>query len=150
MEPEASRKKSFNRRLPIGVEREELDGSLLSGFEVVLANEVENVEHTRRPPISPEEFLTLMDSEGQFQVNEADIRQLIFQGGLEPDLRIEGWKYLLGIYPWKCNYDDREAVRRSKTEEYFELKGKWFNDTEMQGTTKFEEEKHRISKSQCF
>ncbi|KAG2179000.1 hypothetical protein INT43_001849, partial [Umbelopsis isabellina] len=146
MEPEASKKKSFNRRVPIGVEREELDGSLLSGFEIVLANEAENVEHTRRPPISPEEFLTLMDSEGQFQVDEADIRQLIFQGGLEPDLRIEGWKYLLGIYPWKCNYDDREAIRRSKTEEYFELKSKWFNDAEMQGTTKFEEEKHRITK----
>jgi hypothetical protein len=32
-------------------------------------------------------------------------------------------------------------------EEYFELKGKWFNDIDLQGTTKFEEEKHRISKS---
>ncbi|CAO3676261.1 unnamed protein product [Umbelopsis vinacea] len=135
-------------RLPIGVEREqlELDGSLLKGFEIVLANEGENVEHTRCPPVSAEEFLSMMDNEGQFKATEGDMRQLIFQGGLEPDLRIEGWKYLLGVYPWKCTYDDREAIRRSKTEEYLEIKSKWFNDMEIQGTDKFEEEKHRINK----
>lgn len=81
----------------------------------IQANEVENVEHTRRPPVTAGEFLSMLDVEGQFNVTEGDLRQLIFQGGLEPDLRIEGWKYLLGVYPWKCTYDDREAIRRSKT-----------------------------------
>ncbi|KAG2173987.1 hypothetical protein INT44_000101 [Umbelopsis vinacea] len=143
---EPSDRKKSKPRLPIGVEREDLDGSLLNGFEVVLANEVENVEHTRRPPITAEEFLTMLDSEGEFKITEGDIRQLIFQGSLDPELRIEGWKYLLGLYPWKSTYDDREAIRQSKTEEYFDLKSKWFNDSELQATTKFDEEKHRINK----
>jgi len=88
----------------------------------------------------------MLDSEGEFKITEGDVRQLIFQGSLDPELRIEGWKYLLGLYPWKSTYDDREAIRRSKTEEYFDLKSKWFNDAELQATSKFEEEKHRINK----
>ncbi|KAH8555943.1 rab-GTPase-TBC domain-containing protein [Umbelopsis sp. PMI_123] len=143
---EPSERKQSKPRLPIGVEREDLDGSLLNGFEVVLANELEYVEHTRRPPVTAEGFLDKLDSEGEFKVTEGDVRQLIFQGGLDPELRIEGWKYLLGLYPWKSTYDDREAIRQSKTEEYLEIKSKWFNDAELQATSKFDEEKHRINK----
>ena len=54
------------------------------------------------------------DAEGRLQVAEGFIQSIIFRGGLHPDVRIEAWKFLLGIYPWDSTFDEREAIRRSK------------------------------------
>ncbi|KAI8060736.1 rab-GTPase-TBC domain-containing protein [Gongronella butleri] len=102
--------------------------------------------HTRRAPITPEEWVDFFDRDGVLKLPLATIRQRIFQGGLDPDIRIEAWKFLLGIYPWQSTFDDREAIRRSKAEEYYTIKAKWFNDLEVRNGTRFLEEKHRIDK----
>ncbi|KAI8149104.1 rab-GTPase-TBC domain-containing protein [Fennellomyces sp. T-0311] len=102
--------------------------------------------HTRRDPIAPEEWVDYFDAEGRLQVTEGFVNSLIFRGGLHPDVRIEAWKFLLGIYPWDSTFDEREAIRRSKVDEYYEIKARWFNDMEARSTRKFEEEKHRIDK----
>jgi hypothetical protein len=70
--------------------------------------------HSRRDPISPEEWIDFFNQDGVLQVNESHVHKLIFQGGLHADVRIEAWKFLLGIYSWQSTFDEREAIRRSK------------------------------------
>ncbi|KAI9320215.1 rab-GTPase-TBC domain-containing protein [Dichotomocladium elegans] len=102
--------------------------------------------HTRREELRPEEWVDFFDNEGKLRVNESYILGLIFRSGLHPDVRIEAWKFLLGIYPWDSTFDEREAIRRSKMDEYYEIKALWFNDTEERNKPKFQDEKHRIDK----
>jgi hypothetical protein len=70
--------------------------------------------HSRRDPITPEEWIDFFDQEGVLRVTRSHVCQLIFQGGLHSDVRIEAWKFLLGIYPWETTFDEREAIRKSK------------------------------------
>lgn len=70
--------------------------------------------HTRREPILPEEWVDYFDNDGVLQLSVSHINKLIFQGGLHADVRIEAWKFLLGIYPWDSTFDEREAIRQSK------------------------------------
>ncbi|KAF7726914.1 GTPase activating protein [Apophysomyces ossiformis] len=102
--------------------------------------------HTRRAPITPEEWIDLFNDEGRLEVTQDYVHKLIFRGGLDPDVRIEAWKFLLGIYPWDSTFDEREAIRRSKAEEYYEIKSKWFNYMEVRESKEFKDEKHRIDK----
>ncbi|KAI8093217.1 rab-GTPase-TBC domain-containing protein [Halteromyces radiatus] len=102
--------------------------------------------HSRREPISPEEWIDFFDQDGVLCVSLSHVHKLIFQGGLHADVRIEAWKFLLGIYPWQSTFDEREAIRRSKAEEYFDIKAKWFNDMETRNSKQFLDEKHRIDK----
>ncbi|KAI8337532.1 rab-GTPase-TBC domain-containing protein [Chlamydoabsidia padenii] len=123
--------------------------SLLSDMpEMQQVNKISkrSLSHSRRDPISPEEWIDFFNQDGVLQVNQSHVHKLIFQGGLHADVRIEAWKFLLGIYPWDSTFDEREAIRRSKAEEYFKIKAKWFNDMETRNTKQFLDEKHRIDK----
>ncbi|KAI7896128.1 rab-GTPase-TBC domain-containing protein, partial [Mucor mucedo] len=102
--------------------------------------------HTRRSPVSPEEWILLFDDEGRLNVPVDHVRQIVFSGGLDSDIRIEAWKFLLGIYTWHSTFDEREAIRRSQKESYYAIKATWFDDTEIRDTTEFKDEKHRIDK----
>ncbi|KAI8059930.1 rab-GTPase-TBC domain-containing protein [Gilbertella persicaria] len=102
--------------------------------------------HTRTAPLTPQVWVTLFDHEGKLAVPVDHVRQLIFSGGLENDIRIEAWKFLLGIYPWRSTFDEREAIRRSRTEAYFDIKRTWFDHPEIRNTAHFKDEKHRIDK----
>ncbi|KAI8377201.1 rab-GTPase-TBC domain-containing protein [Choanephora cucurbitarum] len=102
--------------------------------------------HTRTPPVSPEVWVTLFDHEGKLATSVDHVRQLIFSGGLEHDIRIEAWKFLLGIYPWQSTFDEREAIRRSQADAYFEIKRTWFDHPDIRNSKHFQDEKHRIDK----
>ncbi|KAI8972308.1 rab-GTPase-TBC domain-containing protein [Pilobolus umbonatus] len=108
--------------------------------------DVETPLHTRRHPVSAEEWTTFFDLTGHIQVPVSTIRSLVFRGGLDPDIRIEAWKFLLGIYPWDSTSDEREAIRQSRTDAYFAIKAKWFDDTDTRNSRWFLDEKHRIDK----
>lgn len=102
--------------------------------------------HTRRAPVSPEEWVGFFDNEGKLNVSVDHINALVFRGGLDADIRIEAWKFLLGIYPWDSTSDEREAIRRSRAEHYYSIKAKWFDNMEIRNTKEFQDEKHRIDK----
>ncbi|ORY93127.1 rab-GTPase-TBC domain-containing protein [Syncephalastrum racemosum] len=102
--------------------------------------------HTRRGPIMAEEWVEFFDAEGKLCVNKETVYRSIFRAGLDPDVRIEAWKFLLEIYPWDSTFDEREAIRRSKVDEYYEYKSQWFNDMDTRTTKEFQDEKHRIDK----
>ncbi|KAI7905898.1 rab-GTPase-TBC domain-containing protein [Cokeromyces recurvatus] len=102
--------------------------------------------HTRRSPLLPEEWVQLFDNEGRLAVSVEYVRKLIFRGGIHSDIRIEAWKFLLGIYPWDSNFNEREALRRSRLDAYYNIKARWFDHPEVCSTKEFQDEKHRIDK----
>jgi TBC1 domain family member 15 len=63
---------------------------------------------------------------------------------VDPAIRPEVWKFLLGLYPWNSSGDERKAIRRSKRDEYVRLKAKWWDDLELQEDSWFKDQKSRI------
>jgi hypothetical protein len=102
--------------------------------------------HTRTNPITPEIWIALFDHHGRLNCPVEHVNQLIFRGGIHPDIRIEAWKFLLGIYPWYSTFDEREAIRRSRADAYYRIKSTWFDHMDIRETDTFKDEKHRIDK----
>ena len=73
----------------------------------------------------------------------------MFLQGIEPSLRSEVWKFLLGYYPWESTLVERKELRDSKVEEYFRMKLQWrslSNDQESRFAA-FKQRKDLIGKS---
>lgn len=121
---------------------DDMDGLLLGMPELCGPTPI----HTRRTAVSPEEWVLLFDEHGRLNAPVAYVKQIIFQGGLDSDIRIEAWKFLLGMYAWDSTFDEREAIRRSQKESYYAIKATWFDDTTIRETREFQDEKHRIDK----
>uniref|UniRef100_H3CKX8 TBC1 domain family member 15 n=1 Tax=Tetraodon nigroviridis TaxID=99883 RepID=H3CKX8_TETNG len=86
-------------------------------------------EVSRGPPLDRwEEFL---DPQGRVE-NPERVKDLVFRGGVASPLRKELWKFLLGFYPWRSTAEEREAILRSKTDEYFRMKVQWKSVSEEQ------------------
>lgn len=58
-------------------------------------------------------------------VGERALRQRVFSSGIEPDVRREAWKFLLGLYPWDSTAAERAALLRAKQRQYGQLKAQW-------------------------
>lgn len=121
---------------------DDVDGLLLGMPELCGPSPI----HTRRAPVSAAEWVSFFDDHGKLNVDPEHISKLVFQGGLDSDIRIEAWKFLLGIYPWHSTFNEREAMRRSRADAYFEVKSHWFDHPEIRNTQQFQDEKHRIDK----
>ncbi|OZJ03136.1 hypothetical protein BZG36_04639, partial [Bifiguratus adelaidae] len=119
----------------------------LGAFDIIESDAEEIPYPERANPLSAEVWTTFFnDYDGHLLVPVGTVRKAIFQGGVDPDLRIEVWKWLLGMYTWDSTADEREAIRRSKRDEYFALKAEWFSSPDKQSDAKFLEERSRISK----
>ncbi|KAF9147193.1 GTPase activating protein [Linnemannia schmuckeri] len=119
----------------------------LGAFNVLdLETECTMIHHTRTDPLSPMDWFSFFDDQGRLKVSEAHVREVVFRGGIEHDIRIEVWKFFLGIYPWDSTESERVALRVSKAEEYYALKREWFDDASVQEDEAFLEQKLRIEK----
>ncbi|KAF9545119.1 GTPase activating protein [Mortierella hygrophila] len=119
----------------------------LGAFNVLdLETECTMIHHSRTDPLSPMDWFSFFDDEGRLKVSEGHVREVVFRGGIEHDIRIEVWKFFLGIYPWDSTEATRVALRASKAEEYYELKREWFDDASVQEDEAFQEQKLRIEK----
>ncbi|KAG0046690.1 GTPase activating protein [Gryganskiella cystojenkinii] len=119
----------------------------LGAFNVLdLETDCSAIQHTRTAPLSPMDWFTYFDESGRLQVTEAHVREAVFRGGIDHDIRIEVWKFFLGIYPWDSTEAERVVIRNNKTEEYYALKREWFDDVAVQETEIFQEQKLRIEK----
>ncbi|KAK3819174.1 MAG: hypothetical protein J3R72DRAFT_459926 [Linnemannia gamsii] len=119
----------------------------LGAFNVLdLETECTMIHHTRTQPLSPMDWFSFFDEHGRLKVSEAHVREVVFRGGIEHDIRIEVWKFFLGIYPWNSTEAERVALRASKAEEYYALKREWFDDASTQDDEAFQEQKLRIEK----
>ncbi|KAJ1526930.1 hypothetical protein ONE63_008478 [Megalurothrips usitatus] len=86
---------------------------------------------TRGSPLSVERWAQAMDVEGRVTDCTA-IKKIIFHGGVNPTLRYEVWKFLLGYYPWNSTYAQRMSLRKAKVEEYYVMKHQWKSMTQGQ------------------
>ncbi|KAG0231527.1 GTPase activating protein [Actinomortierella wolfii] len=105
-----------------------------------------DIHHSRTEPVTPMDWFALLDDDGRLKVPESKVREMVFRGGIDHDIRIEVWKFFLGIYPWDSTEAERVAIRAAKAEEYFQLKREWFENPEYQATEAFQEQKLRIEK----
>ncbi|KAJ9071067.1 GTPase activating protein [Entomophthora muscae] len=110
-----------------------------------------------REPLTPVEWIgyyTRTDSvqdlaenklHATIQMEPAQIYKRIFMGGIDPDLRPEIWKYLLGIYPWDSTEKERKELDARNSEKYMKLKQKWL-DPEIRKSEDYIEQQFRIEK----
>ncbi|KAF9304717.1 GTPase activating protein [Mortierella antarctica] len=127
-------------------DHEDEEGPLGSFNVLDLETECAMIHHTRTEPLSPMDWFTFFDEQGRLTVTEAKVREAVFRGGIDHDIRIEVWKFFLGVYPWDSTEAERIVIRATKTEEYFALKREWFDSATVQETEAFQEQKLRIEK----
>ncbi|KAF9581249.1 GTPase activating protein [Lunasporangiospora selenospora] len=125
-------------------DREDEEGPL--GAFNVLDLESSMVQHTRAGPLTPMVWFSYFDDNGRLTVSESQVREAVFRGGIDHDIRIEVWKFFLGIYPWDSTEAERIVIRSTKAEEYYALKREWFDDAAVQDSEEFQEQKLRIEK----
>ncbi|XP_077313281.1 TBC1 domain family member 17 isoform X2 [Lithobates pipiens] len=103
------------------------------GFEVITC-QVDLGERPviqRQAPVSEQEWESNIDSEGRV-IDVDGMKKRIFSGGLCSALRKDAWKFLLGYYPWDSTAEERKALVRRKTDEYFRMKLQWKSVSEDQ------------------
>ncbi|CAN8252709.1 unnamed protein product [Cochlearia groenlandica] len=101
----------------------------------------------RQPPMGQKEFTAFLDSEGRVVESKA-LRERVFYGGIEHQLRKEVWPFLLGYYAYDSTYAEREYLRSVKKMEYSTLKQQWKSISPEQAKrfTKYRERKGLIDK----
>ena len=57
--------------------------------------------------------------------NVESLKQQIFRGGVDPPLRIEVWKFLLGYYDYASTTKERQDKRGTRVDDYFRMKLQW-------------------------
>lgn len=102
------------------------------GFEVITRIDLgSRPTVSRGDPVSVEEWTKHQDPEGRV-LRVPQLKQAIFKGGLCHAVRKEAWKFLLGYFPWDSTAEERKALQRSKTDEYFRMKLQWKSVSEEQ------------------
>eukprot|EP00244_Chara_vulgaris_P005353 TRINITY_DN2119_c0_g1_i3.p1 TRINITY_DN2119_c0_g1~~TRINITY_DN2119_c0_g1_i3.p1 ORF type:complete len:735 (+),score=130.92 TRINITY_DN2119_c0_g1_i3:174-2378(+) len=101
----------------------------------------------RPPPLGQEEWTSFMDADGRISDPKA-LRKRVFYGGVEPSIRKEVWKFLLGHFSWDSTYVEREELQEAKREEYQVLKSQWqtVSDAQAKRFAKFRERRSRVEK----
>ncbi|KAH3767783.1 GTPase-activating protein gyp7 [Pelomyxa schiedti] len=77
-------------------------------------------------PLTSKEWRQYLESCGQIQEKpKQELLSKIFHRGVDPTIRKEVWKYLLGYYPWEMNKSELSSMIDSKRTEYNALKTQW-------------------------
>ncbi len=71
-----------------------------------------------KQPLGHAELRNFLDSDGRI-VQFNDLKQRIFEGGVEADLRKIVWRHLLNIYPQDLESRERMSFLKISTEEYY-------------------------------
>ena len=75
-------------------------------------------------------------------------RARAFASGLEPEIRREGWKHLLGVYPPMSTAAERTALMCQRRRQYDALRRQWKSITPVQAARfdKWRERSSRVDK----
>jgi len=123
---------------------ENTDWQLVTNKSCVMSN----VKSSQRdPPLCQLDWELHINSEGMVQ-EVPQLLEKIFKGGVEENIRVEVWKYLLGYYHWHHPAEVREFNRKARVEEYFRMKLQWKSMSEDQQNrfAAFRERKTQIEK----
>ena len=58
-------------------------------------------------------------------VDQRALRARVFQSGIEPGLRREAWRFLLGLYAFDASAAQRAQHKEARCTEYRRLKAQW-------------------------
>ncbi|CAF1638831.1 unnamed protein product, partial [Adineta ricciae] len=75
-------------------------------------------------PVSEDSFEKYIDSEGRL-IYANELRQAIYEGGVEPSFRKIVWQYLLNIFPGDMASKERIEYLKDVSNKYEKLKGRW-------------------------
>ncbi|CAF2580692.1 unnamed protein product [Rotaria sp. Silwood2] len=75
-------------------------------------------------PVDENDFRKFLDSEGRL-INTNELRQAIYEGGVEPSFRKIIWRHLLNIFPTNMTSSERIEYLKDVSIEYEKLKGRW-------------------------
>ncbi|VDL76914.1 unnamed protein product [Nippostrongylus brasiliensis] len=105
-----------------------------SEFELVTQLELPpRPEIYRESPVTQEIWDKFKNGEGVIDPqNIHHLKMNVFRGGLDPDLRKEAWKYLLGYRLWEETNSQFEKKRVNLAKEYERLKAQWLSISEDQ------------------
>ncbi|XGW07296.1 hypothetical protein V3C99_010468 [Haemonchus contortus] len=105
-----------------------------SEFELVTQLELPpRPEIYRESPVTQEIWDKFKMADGTVdQQNIHHLKMNVFRGGLDPDLRKEAWKYLLGYRAWDETNSQFDKKRAKLAKEYERLKAQWLSISEDQ------------------
>ncbi|XP_071950681.1 TBC1 domain family member 15-like [Antedon mediterranea] len=78
----------------------------------------------RTDPLDKETFESYLDTDGRL-VDEHLLREAVFRGGVEKEIRSEVWKFLFGLYPFQSTRRERETMKLEYYFKYQALKERW-------------------------
>ncbi|GFO47229.1 TBC1 domain family member 15 [Plakobranchus ocellatus] len=105
-----------------GMEISQLDEP---GFEMITKTKLPPRPTVKREdPLSSQQWNSFFDNEGHINRVE-ELKDIIFRGGVDPSIRSEVWKFLLGFYDWDSCSRKRQEQRKRKVDEYFRMKLQW-------------------------
>ncbi|KNC98681.1 uncharacterized protein SPPG_06364 [Spizellomyces punctatus DAOM BR117] len=81
--------------------------------------------HRTGRPLSAEQWVSWYDTEGRLTVSEQEVKAVIFVGGVEADIRVDVWKYLLKVYPYNSTEVERAELVKEKRAQYADMKAQW-------------------------
>ena len=101
----------------------------------------------RSEPLCQLDWELHFDDQGKL-LDLTDLKQKVFRGGVEPEIRNEVWKFLLGFYAWDSTTASRQETRKRKVDDYHRMKMQWKSITEDQESRfmAFHERKSQIEK----
>ncbi|KAL8575545.1 hypothetical protein ACOMHN_059609 [Nucella lapillus] len=95
------------------------------GFEVVTKTKLPpRPTVLRGDPLTAQQWASYFDADGCIQQLD-ELQETIFRGGIDPPIRSEVWKYLLGYFSWDSTLKKRQEERKRKVDDYFRMKLQW-------------------------
>ena len=76
-------------------------------------------------PLTSEEWRAARSEDGSITAFKTSFFRRIFCGGVEPSIRRDVWKYLLGVYGCDSTTAEREALDAKRKEQYSGLRSSW-------------------------
>jgi TBC1 domain family member 15 len=133
-----------NQRIWTAKDVLEMEESSVGTFEILdmEAGRMSLGGDQKRRPVSMKEWKSFFDTRtGKLHVTVDEVKERVFHGGLDPDdgVRKEAWLFLLGVYDWSSDREERSVLINSKRDEFIRLKGAWW-ERMVEGSATSEEE----------
>lgn len=149
-----------NQRIWTAKDVLEMEESSVGEFEILdmEAGRMSLGGDEKRRPVNMKEWRSFFDTKtGKLHVTVDEVKERIFHGGLDPEdgVRKEAWLFLLGVYDWSSDKEERVALINFQRDQFIRLKGAWWErmvegDATPEEEEWWKEQKGRIGKITIF
>ncbi|ODV64231.1 GTPase-activating protein GYP7 [Ascoidea rubescens DSM 1968] len=122
-----------------------LNKELGGNFSNLSIQEISKIH--RRKEISPVEWSSFFDSNGNLILTVNEVKERIFHGGLNETIRSQAWLFLLDVVPWDSSTFERNQIIKSLRSDYQHYLNLWKIDIEEKQKDEYwVDQKFRIEK----